>query len=111
MTESEIDNCINNMLPDWAISLAHGKLVLGAQLATRDGRRTGNAHIIKIEDDFVDDGPTFQVYTILTDAGNTIRMVEMELNTYFHKPRYVSDVQGVIDKFWRGDESPLREMP
>jgi hypothetical protein len=102
-----MDAYIESMLPDWANGLAHGQWVLGAQLCTKDGRRIGNAHIIKIEDDFVDDGPTFQVYTILTDAGNTARMVELELAACFHKPRWTSDVAGVIRDFWRQPGSPL----
>ena len=48
-------------LPHWATKLCtDGKLCVGAQLPTRDGRKIGNAYIIE------DMGG---VYNILTDAG------------------------------------------
>lgn len=98
----------DEQLPSWAIGLAYGEYVLGAQLATRDGRRTGNAHIISIMGmDFASvDTPSVTVYTILTDAGNELRMDEQELSDSFYPPYWVSDVTEVIRKFRNsGDES------
>lgn len=105
MTESEMDAYIKSRLPEWAIGLAEGNLVLGAQLPTRDGRRMGNAHIIKISPQRR--GLMGLLYLVLTDAGNTIMMLDSEVRSAFHDPIYVSDVQDVINKFWRGPGSPL----
>lgn len=88
----------NEPLPEWAVDFAHGKLVLGAQLCTRDGRRMGNAHIVAIpEREFVRN----EVYLILTDAGNSVAMLESEIKDAFYPPKYVSNVGEVIKKFWR----------
>ena len=40
MTQEEM---MEGPVPEWAIDRAKGKLVLGAQLPTRDGRKCGNA--------------------------------------------------------------------
>lgn len=83
-------------LPGWAIGLAHGLYVLGSQLPTRDGRRMGNAHII----DTKYSEPLDQtVYAVLTDAGNTLRMTQEELEECFYPPKYISDVSNVLNNF------------
>ena len=58
-----------------------------AQLQTRDGRRMGNAVILAVdveqwEDNLVD------LYTIITDFGNVLRLTEDGLETYFHPPKW-----------------------
>lgn len=98
----------DEQLPECAIGLAYGEYVLGAQLATRDGRRTGNAHIISVMGmDFNNlDRPSITLYTVLTDAGNEFKMNERELSDSFYPPYWVSDVTEVIRKFRNsGDES------
>ena len=91
----------DEQLPEWAIGLAYGEFVLGAQLATRDGRRTGNAHIIA--SGYVRfaslDIPDYLLYTVLTDAGNEFKMNEEELSDSFYPPYWVSDVEEVIKRF------------
>lgn len=84
-------------LPEWAIGLAHGQFVLGAHLATRDGRRHDNGHIIKIEPASWD--KNVLVHTVLTDAGNEMRFTTNELNTAFYPPHWVSAVDEVKRKF------------
>lgn len=90
-------------LPHWAIKRAAG-LEAGAQLPTRDGRKTGNAHIVDIRP--APRGRMGLEYLILTDAGNSFIMSEAELHAQFYPPEYVGDVQDIIAKFWR-EEIPL----
>lgn len=91
----------NELLPPWAIAQANGELQIGAQLATRDGRRTGNAHIIdKSSLDCL--GTTLHFWIVLTDAGNVMELADGEINEMFYPPKYVSDVGRVLDKFGKG---------
>lgn len=86
-------------LPEWAVARAHGDLVEGAQLPTRDGRRMGNAHIIRIVP-APPAAPSLN-YLILTDAGNTVVFSEGELREQFYPPEYIGTVSEIIEKFWR----------
>lgn len=83
-------------LPEWATALAHGLYVLGSQLPTRDGRRMGNAHIV---DTYYSEPLDETIYVILTDAGNTARLTQSELEECFYPPKYISDVSSVRAKF------------
>lgn len=90
-----MDN-FEELLPPWAIGLARGTLMVGAQLATRDGRRMGNAHIIggtKVNE--------VMYYTILTDAGNECKFTAGEIAHQFYPPKYIADVSEIIRKFKR----------
>lgn len=91
--------------PEWAIGPANGELVLGAMLPTRDGRRTGNAHIIAERPSAL--GPGRNLYLLITDAGNTFVMSADEIQEAYYTPQYYSDVQDIINKFWRESGSPL----
>lgn len=93
-------------LPEWAVARAYGMLMEGAQLPTKDGRRMGNSHIIKIVPG-LHDMPSLN-YLILTDAGNTVVMSENEIQEQFYRPEYVGTVEDIIQKFWRRPE-PLLE--
>lgn len=107
LTDREIQELIDAQLPPWVVGRAHGKLVLGAQLPTRDGRRIGNAHIIQIADKtYQSQGVTLTLYLILTDAGNTATMTDVELCTAFHDPMYYSEVKDIIAKFWHDPDNP-----
>ncbi|GEK52379.1 hypothetical protein [Vreelandella venusta] len=90
-------------LPEWAIGRTDGEYVLGAQLPTRDGRRTGNAHIVGLEQDHRTGGTN---YVILTDAGTELVMDADELDECFYPPKYVSDVKQVIAKFDNPKDEP-----
>lgn len=94
-------------LPPWAIGYAKGELVLGAQLPTQDGRRCGNAHIIRIEpyeftpygmEDAPEDSP-HRLYSLLTDAGTELILSAGEVAELFYPPVWVSDVKDVWRKF------------
>ena len=104
LTDREIQEYLDQPLPDWATGLAYGVMMLGAQLCTRDGRRTGNAHIIQIAKPRA--GCTDARYLVLTDAGNTFILNDVELRTWYHDPRYYSEVKDIIAKFWHDPGGP-----
>ncbi len=96
MSDDEIDALMEDYLPKWAICRAHGTLMLGAQLPTKDGRRMGNAHIIgEVEKD------VHHYFVVLTDAGSQLIMTEREIAECFYPPEWVSDVSEVLRKFSR----------
>ena len=89
-----------HILPPYAIRRAReGMLEVGAQLCTRDGRRMGNAHIIKAKLGVLGTGRLY--YTLLTDAGTVLTMNSTEINECFWPPRLISDVNEVLRKFAR----------
>lgn len=94
------------LLPSWALKRAAG-LEEGAQLPTRDGRKTGNAHIVRISP--APRGRMGLQYLILTDAGNSFVMSEAEVESQYYPPEWVADVHDVVAKFWRGDIPLLTE--
>lgn len=80
------------VIPEWAERYdPSGTLELHRQLCTKDGRRLGNAFITKI-------GTTMSItgfkpepcYTVLTDAGSQLRMIESEIREYFYIGEYIS---------------------
>lgn len=72
-------------LPEWAISYATSYMEVGAALPTKDGRRTGNATIVSLEN-----SPIGQLAVVVTDAGNEMRLTELELAELFHPPIFIS---------------------
>lgn len=90
-------------MPAWAIKRAAG-LEAGAQLPTRDGRVTGNAHIVDIRP--APRGRMGLEFLILTDAGNSFVMSEAEIHAQYYPPEWVAEVGDITAKFWRED-SPL----
>lgn len=104
MKQAHIDELVKLHLPEWAIKRAAG-LELGAQLPTRDGRKTGNAHIIRISP--APRGRMGLHYLILTDAGNSFVMTEPEISTQYYPPEFVGDVDDIIRKFWREETELL----
>lgn len=110
--EKYVDNKLTSMfdhgpIPPWASHASNGRFdEIGAQLATRDGRRHGNAVVVEI---------TFSIERGLlvfavTDAGNNIggRTLE-EMEASFYPPRWVMDKRElkrflqVIDQHSEGD--------
>lgn len=104
MEEKELDyirelyDHLPEPLPDWAIGKLNGELVLGAQLCTRDGRRTGNAHIIGITNSKYDGS---ELFLVLTDAGTKMACSRGEVEYFFYPPKYRSNVEEVLRKFQR----------
>jgi hypothetical protein len=77
---------IEELLPAWAIGRANGNyLAIGACLPTRDGRKIGNATVIDLE---VKDYGT--VATVVTDAGNKLKLILEELMGYFYSPEWIA---------------------
>ena len=80
-------------IPDWAARLIgtdeDGYLIDYAQLMTRDGRRTGNAVIRKVEP------LTEWVITVLTDMGNELVLTRREADELFFEPVYVMKADAV----------------
>jgi hypothetical protein len=73
-------------LPEWAERRSDGNYMeAGAQLATRDGRRCGNAYVDRIEAH----SALGQVAVVITDMGNSFRMTLSELEGAFYPPAYV----------------------
>ena len=83
-------------LPDWADHRSDGEyLELGAQLATRDGRRCGNAFVNGLRT-VRDLG---QVADIVTDACSELTMTRGELEEFFHQPTLVMNIDLARAKF------------
>ena len=93
-------------IPDWAVSRNWAyALVEGAQLLTKDGRRTGNAHIITKgvmhsgNGEYIDN-----VYNCLTDAGSKFTFTEVELLEAFSVGDWISDPARILKDFDRNGE-------
>ena len=90
-------------IPDWAVDRNWDySLVPGAQLCTRDGRRTGNAHIIRVFTKFI--GSDVTLHECLTDAGSKCTYTESELLNQFTVGDWVSDPARVLAYFDRNGE-------
>lgn len=85
-------------LPDWAILRNWAnEPVPGSQLYTKDGRRSGNAHIVSIEDSELHG----QLYHCITDAGSEVNLCFAELEEMFEVGDYISDVDDLLKRFKR----------
>ncbi len=84
-------------LPFWATS-HNPELIIrkGVQLCTRDGRRVGNAHIIDIIND--------DLFLVLTDAGNQMKLNSNEVNELYYVGEFVGDVNEIIKHFGRKED-------
>lgn len=78
-------------LPPWADKKLNGELEQYAQLPCRDGRKLGNAIIIRVYQEEVlpdflrGNGP---LYEIITDFGNLLRLNAAEIEEAFHPTKY-----------------------
>ncbi len=74
-------------LPHFVERFSDGNyMVKNTQLATRDGRKIGNARVLKVK--YCKELKKEIAYCI-SDMGNTFSFSEDELKEYFHKPRYI----------------------
>lgn len=88
-------------LPDWAVGRNWDySLVPGAQLCTKDGRRTGNAHVVRTRET-PDDAHYTHLYDCLTDAGSKFTMSEPEILEAFTIGDWISDPKRVLKDFDR----------
>ena len=94
MTDQDYDEQFKReVLPEWAERYdPSGTLELHRQLCTKDGRRLGNAFITKIGFTLasIADFKPEPCYTVLTDAGSEVRMIESEIHEYFYIGEYIS---------------------
>lgn len=94
MTNEDYDEQFKReVLPEWAERYdPSGTLELHRQLCTKDGRRLGNAFITKIGFTLasIADFKPEPCYTVLTDAGSEVRMIESEIHEYFYIGEYIS---------------------
>lgn len=78
-------------LPHWADKKLNGELEKYAQLSCRDGRKLGNAIIIRVYEESVlpeflkGQGP---LYEIMTDFGNVLRLHTAEIEEAYHPTEY-----------------------
>jgi hypothetical protein len=107
MNQAEINLMVKAHLPAWATKRAAG-LEVGAQLPTRDGRITGNAHIVRVT--AAPKGRMGLQYLVLTDGGNSFVMSESEIEAQYYPPEFVGDLQQIIKKFWREDTPLLEDL-
>lgn len=77
-------------LPLWALGRLDGEyMTAGAGLATRDGRRMGNAFVYELEEHFA----LGTVAIVITDMGNEFKMTERELREAFYPPIWLMDCE------------------
>ncbi len=92
-------------LPDWAVSRNFSyKLVAGAQLCTKDGRVSGNAHVLRSY--MKDTGRELnKLYDCITDAGSYMRgLSEQDINQQYWIGDFISNPETLIDRFGKHDE-------
>lgn len=93
----------NGPIPDWAVARNWAyELAPGAQLLTKDGRRAGNAHIIRITDGRRATDKT--TYDCLTDAGSKFTFNEVEILHAYHVGDWLSAVSRILKDFDRNHE-------
>lgn len=81
-------------LPDWAVGETTG-ICIGAQLPTKDGRRTGNAVVTGRKHHTWLTSTTYggvRSWTVLTDAGNSLVLSDEEIKELFYDPKWVMNV-------------------
>lgn len=87
-------------LPDWAIGRNWAyELVPGAQLMTKDGRITGNAHVLRLTER---SGISYRetLYDCITDAGSYMSsMSEREIEHQYWIGDFISDPKTLIARF------------
>ena len=81
---------LDEPLPKWAIGKLDGEyMTAGAGLATRDGRRMGNAFVYQL----TEHKEMGMLATVITDMGNEFKMTESELREAFHPPAWLMSVE------------------
>lgn len=98
---------VKEPLPYWAVGVNIGRfLCVGAQLFTRDGTRTGNAHVLgcslitqrhKID----------YLWEVMTESGNRIKLNSVEVNKMFTIGPYLCDPKEVEAKYGQTPKSNL----
>jgi len=76
------------LMPHWAVGTTTG-ICVGAQLPTKDGRRTGNA-VVTGRKLTLSSG--VRTWAVLTDAGNSLVLCDEEIKRLFYDPKWVMNV-------------------
>ena len=86
-------------LPHFAIRKNSGKLEVGLQLFTRDGRRLGNSFIKSVytETYYYPHEASYEIFECMTDMGNVFKLSQEEVDEYFHLGDYIMDVEEAIN--------------
>lgn len=78
---------IADPIPSWAAGRTKDMTRFGAALSTRDGRKTGNATVTRVESTL----EGIRIW-LVTDAGNLLkRLTYFEVKALFHEPVYYSN--------------------
>lgn len=96
-------------IPEWAIARNFGlELTLGAQLFTKNGRRSGNGWLVNIMDvikaEIADKNNPYgeiEVYTVLTEDGSYMRMTKQELEAQFEVGDWICTLDRIASEFDR----------
>lgn len=90
-------------LPEWATGTTDGIWEIGAQMRTRDGRRTGNGVIVAMDGDFNLEACRI---TIITDSGNKVVFTPGEVMGHFYHPEWIMDLSKHMGVQKYNDEHP-----
>jgi hypothetical protein len=82
------------LMPDWAVGTTTG-ICVGAQLPTKDGRRTGNA-VVTGRGLTLSSG--VRTWAVLTDAGDSLVLTDEEIKQLFYAPQWVMNVDSCPGK-------------
>lgn len=96
-------------IPESATARNFGlELTLGAQLFTKNGSRSGNGWLVKIDTQGDMERSTrenpygaYTVYTVLTDAGSSMTMTEQELESQFEVGDWICTLDHIASEFDR----------
>ena len=86
----ECGGWLDEPLPSWAIGKLDGEyMTAGAGMATRDGRRMGNAFVYEL----TEHPELGTLATVITDMGSTFKMTECELREVFYPPIWLMNCE------------------
>lgn len=83
-------------LPPWAVAKASGKLEVGLQLFTKDGRRRGNAVVIGNYMTTFYMEVSAEIWEVMTDMGSIVKLEQQELHSMFYLGDFIMDVAEAI---------------
>lgn len=94
MFEPKQSEWLEAMKPDWAASVSDGTLQPNQQLCTRDGRRVGNAVIVRKLTK-----ADFEYWAVLTDIGTLINFTDNEIDELFYRGPYLMHAHDVEARY------------
>lgn len=83
------------VLPEWVTAYKpDGVVEVGRQLCTKDGRRCGNAFVLR-EGNGIPALVFIPTWEIITDAGNKLICTQDEINELFYIGEYISRLNSI----------------